>query len=121
MTIDNEMEHNPEENQIWQYLEWQPSSEQVKKLTQYQYLLQKWNQKVNLTRLINGQDFWVSQILDSILPFKNELKNQFRSFKAIDVGTGCGLPGLAIAILFPKSSITLVDSIKINTSTNTKY
>ena len=28
------------------------------------------NNKTNLTRLINGDDYWVSQVFDSIWPFK---------------------------------------------------
>ena len=68
----------------------------MQQLITLQNLLRKLNKRVNLTRLIEGNDFWVSQILDSLWPFKNELKNNSQALKIIDVGTGCGLPGLAI-------------------------
>jgi len=39
------------------------------------------------------------------------LLNQPRTLKCIDVGTGGGFPGLAVAIALPNISMTLVDSI----------
>ena len=45
------------------------------------------------------------------MPFKNNLNKQNTPLEIIDVGTGCGFPGLVLAIAIPNSSITLVDSI----------
>ncbi len=98
-------------NHIWEYLNWSPSKQQLEQLKDLQCLLKESNKQVNLTRLIEGNDFWVSQILDSLWPFKDNLSKQNKPLEIIDVGTGCGLPGLALAIGIPNSSITLVDSI----------
>ncbi len=98
-------------NEVWNYLGWQPSESQVEKFCLLQSLLKEENQKVNLTRLVNGNDFWINQILDSLWPIQNELKDDNFSKKVIDVGTGCGLPGLAIAIAMPKAEVWLIDSI----------
>ena len=100
-----------EGNHIWEHLNWNPSNQQLEQFEQLQCLLREWNKQVNLTRLIEGNDFWVSQVLDSLWPFKNNLNKQNTPLEIIDVGTGCGLPGLVLAIAIPNSSITLVDSI----------
>ena len=116
MTIEDRYVNRIQRDQIWEHLKWHPTNAQIHELTTLQYLLKKLNKEVNLTRLLDGNDFWVAQILDSLWPFKNELKSQSQSLKIIDVGTGCGLPGLAIAIALPNSSLTLVDSIKKKTN-----
>ncbi len=96
---------------IWEELNWIPSNEQLKQLISLQNLLREWNKKINLTRLTESNDFWISQILDSLWPIRKALQNPSQRLNIIDVGTGCGLPGLAIAIALPNASITLVDSI----------
>ena len=35
-----------------------------------QIRIQELNHKTNLTRLIEGDDYWISQVYDSIWPFK---------------------------------------------------
>ena len=63
------------EHQIWNILEWNPSKQQIKQFQQLQSELKKWNTKVNLTKLIEGNDFWLSQICDSLWPVKNQLQS----------------------------------------------
>ena len=94
----------------WNDITWDPTEKQLAQFIQLQDLLREWNKKTNLTRLIDGDDFWIAQVYDSLLPLKEELQNQNLSQKYIDVGSGCGFPGLAIAIALPNSSITLLDS-----------
>ena len=95
---------------IWNHLEREPSKKQLDQLSQLQKLLREWNKRINLTRLVEGDDFWITQVCDSLLPVKEELKYPNISHKFIDVGSGCGLPGIAIAIAMPHSYITLLDS-----------
>ncbi len=97
---------------IWEKINWKPSTHQFEQFCQLQNLLKKWNTKVNLTRLTEGNDYWISQVIDSLWPLKNELKNPRKVIKIIDIGTGCGFPGLAIAIAIPNAKVTLVDSVK---------
>ncbi len=94
----------------WDELIWEPNKKQVAQLIQLQALLREWNTKTNLTRLVNGDDFWIAQIYDSLIPLNKELQYPERSHKYIDVGSGCGFPGLAIAIALPYSNITLLDA-----------
>jgi len=82
------------------------SSEQVNLLIQYVELLNKWNKAYNLTSVRDPSDMIVKHIMDSLMvgPL---LKGQ--SF--IDVGTGPGLPGIPLAILFPERQFVLLDSL----------
>tara|TARA_Y100001968_G_C19231596_1_gene654757 strand:- start:63 stop:809 length:747 start_codon:yes stop_codon:yes gene_type:complete len=95
---------------IWKEIRWEPTKKQLHQFIQLQELLREWNKKINLTRLIDGNDYWISQVGDSLWPLHAELQNPQHSHKYIDVGSGCGFPGLAIAIAMPNSNITLLDS-----------
>ena len=63
----------------------------------------------------SGDDYWVSQVFDSIWPFKTLPNINFDNKKFLDIGSGCGFPGLAYAIIHPTSEIYLVDSSKKKT------
>ncbi len=73
------------------------------------------NYKTNLTRLIEGDDYWISQVYDSLWTFKENSDKNFDNKKYIDIGSGCGFPGFAYAITHPNSEIYLVDSSKKKT------
>ncbi len=95
---------------IWNELQWVPSKTQLAQFIHLQELLREWNKKSNLTRLVDGDDFWTAQVCDSLLPLHEELQYPELSHKYIDIGSGCGFPGIAIAIAMPNSNITLLDS-----------
>ena len=95
---------------IWNELKWAPSEKQLAQFIHLQELLKEWNKKINLTRLVDGDDFWTAQVCDSLLPLYEELQHPEVSHKYIDIGSGCGFPGIAIAIAMPNSDITLLDS-----------
>ena len=96
---------------FWDALGWQPSQGQRDQLVELQGLLQSWNERVNLTRLVDGDDFWVGQVFDSLWPLAEELQSPEPPLNWIDVGTGGGFPGLAIAIALPQAQVTLLDSV----------
>ena len=95
---------------IWDELKWVPNEKQLAQFIQLQKFLKEWNKRTNLTRLVDGDDFWIAQICDSLLPLKKELQYPQRSHKYIDIGSGCGFPGIAVAIAMPNSNVTLLDS-----------
>ena len=95
---------------LWNELKWMPSKKQLDQFIHLQELLKEWNERMNLTRLVDGDDFWIAQVYDSLLPFYEELQYPELSQKYIDIGSGCGFPGIAIAIAMPNSNITLLDS-----------
>ena len=97
--------------EYWTALGWHPSTEQLDQLATLQVLLREWNEKVNLTRLVDGDDYWINQVFDSLWPLAAELKTPHQPRTCIDVGTGGGFPGLAIAIALTGSQMTLLDSV----------
>ena len=94
----------------WNQLTWQPSGDQLQQFQRLQELLREWNGRVNLTRLVEGEDYWISQIFDSLWPLQRWLSDN-KPLTVVDVGTGGGFPGLAIAIAMPQAQVTLVDSV----------
>jgi len=175
---------SPPDADLWRALGWQPQPHQLQQLCRLQQLLRSWNQRLNLTRLVEGDDYWIAQVFDSLwplLPLLNAHQNstvasiaastaaqpdgreattdaahlastgalrastneacgaaatagsglevtaasglQLRAasclevtagsgLEVIDVGTGGGFPGLAVAIALPGARITLVDSVQ---------
>ena len=88
------------------------TEEEIMMFKELRIKIQELNHKTNLTRLTEGDDYWISQVYDSIWSFKENSKYNFDNKKFIDIGSGCGFPGLAYAISHPNSEIYLVDSSK---------
>ena len=85
------------------------SSHQLDQLDKYYYLLKEWNEKINLTRIIEENDVYLKHFYDSLtLSRVIDLNNDLT---LCDIGTGAGFPGLVLKIVFPKLKITLVDSL----------
>jgi 16S rRNA (guanine527-N7)-methyltransferase len=109
---------HPDPAQWWAQLGWQPSAEQQEQFQALQVQLRQWNSRLNLTRLVEGDDFWIAQVFDSLWPLtgliraQQELGAQAEALRLIDVGTGGGFPGLALAIALPGARVTLVDSVQ---------
>lgn len=82
------------------------SEQQISQLVQYVELLNKWNKAYNLTSVRNPDDMLIKHILDSLMVGSVLKGNSF-----IDVGTGPGLPGIPLAILFPEKTFVLLDSL----------
>ena len=91
------------------------NEEEIIMFQKLQIKIKELNNKTNLTRLIDGDDYWISQVFDSVWPFKFFSKINFDNKKFLDIGSGCGFPGLAYSITHPTSEIYLVDSSKKKT------
>ncbi|WP_315071818.1 16S rRNA (guanine(527)-N(7))-methyltransferase RsmG [uncultured Clostridium sp.] len=87
----------------------QLSKQQYEKFIIYMKLLQEWNEKINLTAIVNDEDVIKKHFIDSIKAFK---RNEFKTAgNLIDVGTGAGFPGIPIAIMKDDIKVTLLDSL----------
>ncbi|MBS3738065.1 16S rRNA (guanine(527)-N(7))-methyltransferase RsmG [Mesohalobacter halotolerans] len=72
-------------------------------------LYKNWNQKINVVSRKDIDEIYLRHVLHSLAIAKFI---QFKpGSKVIDVGTGGGFPGIPLAILFPETRFTLVDSI----------
>jgi 16S rRNA (guanine527-N7)-methyltransferase len=96
---------------LWEELGWRPDPRQLAALVALQEELRRWNSRLNLTRLVEGPDYWVAQVFDSLWPLRPLLDHCDSPLNVIDVGTGGGFPGLAVAIALPSARLTLVDSV----------
>ena len=91
------------------------TEEEIMMFQELRIRIQELNYKTNLTRLIEEDDYWISQVYDSLWTFKENPNKNFDNKKFIDIGSGCGFPGFAYAITHPNSEIYLVDSSKKKT------
>ncbi|HUV22108.1 MAG TPA: 16S rRNA (guanine(527)-N(7))-methyltransferase RsmG [Gammaproteobacteria bacterium] len=79
---------------------------QYDQLLEYLYLLEKWGQTYNLTAIRGLSKMMHYHLLDSL----SILSRLGDCRRAIDVGSGAGLPGIPLAIAMPDSSWVLLDS-----------
>lgn len=84
--------------------------EKITKLEKFYNLLIEWNNKINLTRIIEKEDVYLKHYYDSLTIVKAINLNKIDTL--CDVGTGAGFPGIVLKIVFPNLKITLVDSLQ---------
>lgn len=78
------------------------------KLRVYMELLAEWNEKMDLTAVLEEDETLDKHFIDSLTVLKTGLTDGAESL--IDVGTGAGFPGLVIALARPEIRVTLLDA-----------
>ncbi len=82
---------------------------QLRQFSRYAAELVAWNQRLNLTRIVDPAEIAVKHFLDS-LSLVVVLPDRAAALRLVDVGTGAGFPGLPLKIALPHLRLTLVES-----------
>lgn len=82
---------------------------QEKQLEKYYELLIEYNKVMNLTGITEKEEVYLKHFYDSLTISKVINLNKEKSL--CDIGTGAGLPGVVLKIIFPHLKVTLLDSL----------
>ena len=80
---------------------------QVEKLILFKDLIKQWNKKINLVSRKDVENFEVNHMLHS-LSISKFIEFE-KDTQILDLGTGGGLPGIPLSIVFPNSNFKLID------------
>ncbi|HPS83857.1 MAG TPA: 16S rRNA (guanine(527)-N(7))-methyltransferase RsmG [Bacteroidales bacterium] len=82
---------------------------QLSQFAHLEPLYNDWNSKINVISRKDMEHFYLHHVLHSLAIAKTFTFTS--GMRILDVGTGGGFPGIPLAILFPETNFTLVDSI----------
>lgn len=84
------------------------TDEKYESFLTYYKLLVEWNEKINLTTIIDFEDVFIKHFYDSLCLVKGiKLSDQ----SLLDVGSGAGFPSIPLKIIFEELNITIIDSL----------
>lgn len=83
------------------------TEQQLTLLEEYYIILKEENEKYNLTRIIEHNEVYLKHFYDSLTINKIIY---IHSQNICDLGSGAGFPGLVLAICFPNTKLTLIES-----------
>ena len=86
-----------------------PTKNQINQLDQYASLIKEYNQVMNLTGIDEYQDVYLKHFYDSMLI--KPLLDQLDYNNIADLGSGAGLPGIVLAIMYPDKQFYLIEPI----------
>ena len=85
------------------------TSYQMEMFRDYHSELVEWNKRINLTGINDFEEVQIKHFLDS-LTVATVIRNMKKNLKIADIGTGAGLPGIPLKIVFPDMYLTLIEA-----------
>lgn len=85
---------------------------QIGRLVDFLFLLGKWNSTYNLTAIRDTGSMLIYHLLDSlsVAPLLSDCRH------ILDVGSGAGLPGLVLAVVYPDKKVSMIDVVQKKTA-----
>lgn len=91
----------------YEHIGFELSDQQVTQFCRFGDLLLEWNQRLNLTRIVEPNEVILKHFIDSMV-----LSKFIEGKSFADLGTGAGFPGIPLKILRPELKVVLMDSLK---------
>jgi len=94
------------------------TEKQAQQFQIYYEELVDWNKRMNLTSITGYEQVQIKHFLDSLtlVPAIRDAVGIKADLHLIDVGTGAGMPGIALKILLPETRVALLDSVSKKTA-----
>ncbi len=70
--------------------------------------LLRWNQRINLTSIVDSREIAVKHIIDSLAPADLLPRNA----QLLDIGSGAGLPGILLKIYRPDLTLVSIEAVR---------
>jgi len=86
------------------------SKDQKEKISRLKDIYNYWNSMINVISRKDMDNFYIHHVLHSLSIAK--IVDFAPGTKILDIGTGGGFPGIPLALIFPDSEFTLLDSIE---------
>ena len=99
------MEFKEELIKVFSNYDFDLTDEQCALFEKYYNLIKEWNEKFNLTTILEQTDVIIKHFLDSVLVIKDLKENA----TVIDIGAGAGFPSIPIKIMRPDLEMVMLD------------
>lgn len=87
----------------------EPTIEILERFESFSKMLLEWNEKINLTSIIDPKEIEIKHYIDSLTIFKSGKIKE--NMKIIDIGCGAGFPSFPMKFAFDSLDITMLDSL----------